>query len=98
MFVCFIILLGHWINSYLLFAPGTLHEHGHLGVLEIGMGVGFLGIFLKIVLYNLSKRPVDIQHHPFLDESKHFANKAPEVPNQCFLFNGIIVESESSGN
>ena len=70
-FVCIVVLIGHWINSYLLFAPGTLHEHGHLGFLEIGMGIGFLGLFIKVVLHNLSKRNIEIKHHPFLDESKH---------------------------
>ena len=35
------ILIGHWINSYLLFAPGTLHDHGHLGFTELGMGLDF---------------------------------------------------------
>ena len=72
MIVCIIILIGHWINSYLLFAPGTLFdEHGSLGILEVGLGVGFLGLFLKIIFYNLGKRNVEIKHHPFLDESKH---------------------------
>ena len=70
-FVCTIILIGHWINSYLLFAPGTLNDHGHLGLLEVGMGIGFLGLFLKIVLTNLAKRNIEIGNHPFLDESKH---------------------------
>ena len=70
-FVCTIILIGHWINSYLLFAPGTLNDHGHLGFLEIGLGIGFLGLFLKIVLNSLSKRNIEIGNHPFLDESKH---------------------------
>jgi hypothetical protein len=70
-FVCTVILIGHWINSYLLFAPGTLFEHGHLGLLEIGMGIGFLGLFMKFVLTNLSKRNLEIVNHPFLDESKH---------------------------
>ena len=69
--VCCIILFGHWLNSYLLFAPGTLHEHGHLGFYEVGVAVGFLGLFIKVVLHNLSKRPIEIQHHPFLEESKH---------------------------
>ena len=69
--VCIIILIGHWINSYLLFAPGTLHDHGHLGWLEIGVGIGFLGLFLSIVFHNLSKRNIEIKHHPFLDESQH---------------------------
>ena len=70
-FVCTIILIGHWINSYLLFAPGTLNDHGHLGLLEVGLGIGFLGLFLKIVLTSLSKRNIEIGNHPFLDESKH---------------------------
>ena len=70
-FVCIVILIGHWINSYLLFAPGTLHDHGHLGILELGLGIGFLGLFIKVVFNSLSKRSIEIKHHPFLEESKH---------------------------
>ena len=65
------ILIGHWINSYLLFAPGTLHDHGHLGFTELGMGLGFLGLFLFVVFKSLTTRSLDIKHHPFLEESKH---------------------------
>ena len=68
---CIVILIGHWINSYLLFAPGTLHDHGHLGFKEIGMGLGFVGLFLLIVFRSLTTRSLEIKHHPFLDESKH---------------------------
>ena len=70
-FVCVVILIGHWINSYLLFAPGTLHEHGHLGLLEIGVGIGFLGFFLRVFLSNLAKRNIEVKHHPFLEESQN---------------------------
>ena len=70
-FASITILIGHWINSYLLFAPGTLHDHGHLGFTELGMGLGFLGLFLFIVFRSLTTRSLDIKHHPFLDESKH---------------------------
>ena len=65
------ILIGHWINSYLLFAPGTLHDHGHLGLTEIGMGLGYLGLFFLVVFRSLTTRSLDIKHHPFLEESKH---------------------------
>ena len=65
------ILIGHWINSYLLFAPGTLHDHGHLGFTELGMGLGFLGLFLFVVFRSLTTRSLEIKHHPFLKESKH---------------------------
>tara|TARA_B110000444_G_C18795497_1_gene574621 strand:+ start:330 stop:1538 length:1209 start_codon:yes stop_codon:yes gene_type:complete len=70
-FVCIVVLIGHWINSYLLFAPGTLHEHGHLGFLELGMGIGFLGLFINVVLKSLANRSIEVKHHPFLDESKN---------------------------
>jgi len=66
-----VILIGHWINSYLLFAPGTLFEHGHLGLLEFGVFLGFIGLFIQIVSRTLSKTSVEIKSHPYLDESKH---------------------------
>ena len=69
--VCTIILIGHWINSYLLFAPGTLNDQGNLGLLEIGLGLGFVGLFLKVFFSSLSKRNIELKSHPFLDESKH---------------------------
>ncbi len=68
---CMIILFGHWLNSYLLFAPGTLHEQGHLGILEVGVLIGFIGLFLRVVFKSMSKVPIDLKAHPFLDESKH---------------------------
>ena len=66
-----VILIGHWINSYLLFAPGTLHDHGYLGLTDLGMGLGFLGLFFYVVFRSLTKRPLSVKHHPFLEESKH---------------------------
>jgi hypothetical protein len=70
-FVGCIILLGHWLNSYLLVTPGTLGTHGHIGFTEIGMGLGFAGLFIYLVLNALTKQPLETKNHPFLDESKH---------------------------
>jgi len=70
-FVGCIILLGHWLNSYLLVTPGTLGAHGHIGFTEIGMGLGFAGLFIYLVLNALTKQPLETKNHPFLDESKH---------------------------
>ena len=69
--VCIIILIGHWLNSYLLVAPGTLNLDGHIGFIEIGMGLGFVGLFMYIVLNALTKRPLEVRNHPFLEESKN---------------------------
>ena len=48
-FVGIIILIGHWLNSYLLVAPGTLNTHGHIGFVQIGMGIGFTGLLIYMV-------------------------------------------------
>ncbi len=70
-FVSCVILLGHWLNSYLLVAPGTLGTHGHIGFTEIGMGLGFAGLLIYLTLNALTKAPLETKNHPFLDESKH---------------------------
>ena len=70
-FVSCIILVGHWLNSYLLVTPGTLGAHGHIGFTEIGIGLGFAGLLIHLVLNALTKEPLETKNHPFLDESKH---------------------------
>ena len=70
-FVSVIILIGHWLNSYLLVAPGTLNAHGHIGFTEIGIGLGFAGLLIHLTFKTLAKEPMEAKHHPMLDESKH---------------------------
>jgi len=70
-FVSCVILFGHWLNSYLLVAPGTLNTHGHIGFTEIGIGLGFAGLLIYITLNALTKQPLETKNHPFLDESKN---------------------------
>ena len=70
-FVSCIILVGHWLNSYLLVAPGTLGTHGHIGFTEVGMGLGFAGLLIYLTLNTLTKEPLETKNHPFLDESKN---------------------------
>ena len=71
--VCIIILIGHWLNSFLLIEPGSMVSHGggHIGFIEIGMGLGFVGSFIYVVLNSLTKAPLEAKNHPFLEESKH---------------------------
>ena len=70
-FVSCVILVGHWLNSYLLVAPGTLGTHGHIGFTEIGIGLGFAGLLIYLTLNTLTKEPLEASNHPMLDESKH---------------------------
>jgi MFS family permease len=69
--VALIIFMGHWFDVFCLVMPGTVGAHWHYGFMEIGMFLGFLGMFVFVVLSNLSKAPVMVKQHPFLDESVH---------------------------
>tara|TARA_Y100000385_G_C12880654_1_gene545622 strand:- start:418 stop:801 length:384 start_codon:yes stop_codon:yes gene_type:complete len=71
MFVCFAIIIGHWTDVYMLITPGSMHEHGTIGFMEIGLFLTFAGIFTYFVLNTLTKAPLMPKNHPYLDESKH---------------------------
>lgn len=66
-----IVFLGHWLDTYMLITPGTMKTHSHFGFVEIGMFLGFLGLFAFIVLKALASRPLMVKNHPFLEESLH---------------------------
>ena len=66
-----IIFIGHWLDVYLMVMPGTLHDLSQLGFTEIGMFLGFLGLFLWVVLKQLSNVPLVVEKNVFLEESIH---------------------------
>lgn len=70
--VCALIFLGHWLDVQQMILPGTLGDHfHHIGTLEIGFLLGFLGLFIRTVFSTLAKAPLTVVHHPFLEESVH---------------------------
>jgi hypothetical protein len=64
-----IIFIGHWMDVFLMVAPGTMHEHGQIGFMEIGIFLMFLGAFIFIVMNQLTKANLVPTKSPFLDES-----------------------------
>ncbi|MCX6273983.1 MAG: quinol:cytochrome C oxidoreductase [Bacteroidetes bacterium] len=66
-----IIFLGHWIDVYLMVMPGTVGTEWHLGFIEFGTMIGFLGLFIWSTLNELSKAAIVPQHHPMMQESLH---------------------------
>ena len=66
-----IILLGHWVDVYVMVSGGSLGANAHIGFLEIGMLILMAGIFIRVILHNLTKSPLTPVNHPFLDESIH---------------------------
>lgn len=71
MFVGVIIFFGHWMDVFMIISPGAMKQDGVIGLVEIGTFLGFLGLFLYIVLGALAKRPLLVKNHPMLEESLH---------------------------
>ncbi|MEQ8908302.1 MAG: quinol:cytochrome C oxidoreductase [Vicingaceae bacterium] len=69
-FVGILIFIGHWLDVYLMVIPGSV-GHMHFGFMEIGMFLGFLGLFMYTVFNAFSKAPLTVESHPYLEESKH---------------------------
>ena len=70
-FVGAIILFGHWVDVYIMIMAGSMGEAAYIGFMEIGLLLTVLGLFIKVVLTNLTKAPLSVVNHPFLDESIH---------------------------
>lgn len=67
-----IILVGHWVDVYLMIMPGVVGEKAGIGLLEIGTTVAFAGIFIYVVLHSLSKANLYTLNHPyFLESANH---------------------------
>jgi len=69
--VCPMVIIGHWLDFYLMVEPGITQYNGGLGFLEIGMGLIFMAGFLFVVLAAMSKVPLVAKNHPMLGESMH---------------------------
>jgi len=66
-----LIFIGHWFDVFNMVMPGTLFDQWELGLLELGMFMLFLGIFVYTVLRAISNAPLLQKNHPYLEESKH---------------------------
>jgi len=66
-----IIFIGHWLDVFNMVMPGTLFDQWGFGLLEIGMFLIFLGVFVYAVLRSIAKAPLLQKNHPYLEESKH---------------------------
>jgi hypothetical protein len=66
-----IIIVGHWIDVFLMVEPGTVGKGWTIGFIEIGTAIGYLGLFIWSTLSELSKASLVPKNHPMLVESLH---------------------------
>lgn len=69
--VCTVVMVGQWLNFYLMITPGVLKENGGFGFIEIGTTMVYFAAFTYVVLQSLSKVPLVAKNHPMLEESIH---------------------------
>ena len=70
-FVGVVILIGHWLDVWVMVMGGSMGPTASFGPMELGLGLLFAGFFIRTILVNLTKAPLTPKHHPFLDESLH---------------------------
>ncbi len=68
-FVCFVLIIGQWIDLYLQIIPGAVGGVPHLGFIEIGSFLGYAGLFILVFAYTFSKANSIPKNHPYLEES-----------------------------
>lgn len=66
--IAIVLMLGQWVDVYMQVTVGTLH-HLHIGFIEIGSFLGFIGIFGLVLAHSLIKHPLVAKNHPYLEES-----------------------------
>lgn len=67
-----IILIGHYVNFFVLIMPGTVGESWFIGISEISSVLLVGGIFIFTIFSALSKAPLTVKNNPYLKESENF--------------------------
>ncbi|PHS63480.1 MAG: quinol:cytochrome C oxidoreductase [Flavobacterium sp.] len=67
-----IILLGHWVDLFVMVMPATVGTSWFIGIPEISSVLFFLGLFIFVVFTALTKAPLLAKGNPFIGESKKF--------------------------
>ena len=67
-----VILLGHYIDIFVMVMPGTVGTSWFIGLPEIGAVLFFLGLFVFVVFTALTKAPLVMKNNPLMKESEKF--------------------------
>jgi hypothetical protein len=67
--VCVAVLIGHWLDFYLMITPGTLKGLGSFGLIELGTVLLYFSAFAFVVYAGLNGKRLIAKHHPMIHES-----------------------------
>jgi len=66
------IIIGHYIDIFILIAPATVGDSWSFGIPEIASLLFFIGLFIFVVFSALAKVPLHAKGNPFMKESEHY--------------------------
>lgn len=69
--IAVVVLIGHWLDLYLMVYASISPDAIRFGLVEVGLALGALGIFGLVVLKKLSSWPLVPLKDPHLQESLH---------------------------
>lgn len=67
--VAVVLIVGRWLDLYLMVMPGVVHETAFIGVTELLIALGFAGLFIYITLRALGLAPLTPRASVILDYS-----------------------------
>ncbi|MFO7674664.1 MAG: quinol:cytochrome C oxidoreductase [Lutibacter sp.] len=67
-----IVLIGHYIDIFVMIMPATVGDQWFFGISEISSVLLVLGIFIYVVFNAMTKAPLLAKGSPFIKESEHF--------------------------
>jgi hypothetical protein len=67
-----VVLLGHYLDVFVMIMPATVGGEWFIGVTEICAVLFFLGLFIYSVFSTIAKAPLLAKGNPFLHESETF--------------------------
>ncbi|MFA8434503.1 MAG: quinol:cytochrome C oxidoreductase [Marinifilaceae bacterium] len=70
--IAVVVVIGHWLDLYLMIAPGAIGADAAIGTVEIGIALIYFGGFVWWVLRSLAKVPLLAKNDPLLQESFHY--------------------------
>ena len=66
------IIVGHYIDFFVMISPGTVGGSWFIGVPEIAALMFFIGLFIYVAFSTIAKAPLVVENNPLIEESKHF--------------------------
>ena len=68
-YMALLVFIGHYLDFFVMFMPGTVKNGWHLSWYELGISLGFVGLLIFVVMRNLTKAPLYPKNHPYMKEA-----------------------------